>query len=206
MPFETLVAETQAFMRALDQNNNREYWLEHKGEYDSALKSPALALLDVVSADLARVYGTQFSTKLFRPNRDVRFSKDKTPYQTHLHMMWRIDGDTDGPGWFLGIDMDAVRCGWGWFGFTPEQLTQWRAFAADGGVGELRGLTGMAPSRDPELKRVPAPYGKDHPEGEALRRKSYGLWAGIPGDDLVGECMGHFSSVRPAWERLTEIL
>ena len=88
--FDTLIADTQRFVRALSANNSRDWFQANKSDYDKKLRDPAKALLEEMSPRLAELAGFPVTSKLFRPHRDVRFSKDKTPYNTHLHMMWTI--------------------------------------------------------------------------------------------------------------------
>jgi uncharacterized protein (TIGR02453 family) len=113
---------------------------------------------------------------LFRPHRDVRFSKDKTPYTTHLHMMWAIETEArQNPVFFFGIGLDYVTVGAGMMGFDKAVLTDWRKFAdldTDRILGLLAELKGRGVGlRPPELKRVPPPFDKDHAGAELLRRK-----------------------------------
>lgn len=175
-PFASLIADARAFLGDLTANNNRDWFMAHKEQYEANLKSPALALLDVMTADLGPATGT----KLFRPHRDVRFSKDKTPYHTHLHMMWKLPGGALKPGLFLGIAPDYVTIGCGVMGFDKPGLEIWRNAVAKEGqplADMLERLQHAGMRLDaPELKRVPAPFDKDHPQGSLLKRKSLTLW------------------------------
>ena len=65
------------FFDGLEEDNSREYWLANKAVYDRDVKSPMEELL----AELADEFG---GSKIFRPNRDVRFSSDKSPYKTTI--------------------------------------------------------------------------------------------------------------------------
>lgn len=179
--FATLIPDAQTFLTQLAAQNSRDWFTQHKSRYDDALKAPALALLDTVAAGLERDHGP-ISTKLFRPQRDTRFAKDKTPYHTHLHLLWGIGGARpDAPGFFFGIDPEGVMLGAGQMGFPPKTLAAFRArIASDQGAGLPPLLArlhaqGFTP-HPPELKRVPAPYGADHPRADLLRRKSLSLW------------------------------
>ncbi|MEP2534053.1 TIGR02453 family protein [Shimia sp.] len=183
--FDTLVPDARAFLADLSNNNSRDWFLANKDTYDTALKAPALALLDTVAASLEKQTGQVPGTKLFRPHRDVRFSKDKTPYHTHLHLLWT----TPPIGWFFGISGDYVTVGAGAMGFDKNALTAWRA-SVDGPAGgkitkTLSDLSAKgARISDPELKRVPAPYDKDHPNADLLRRKSLTAWFDLSDADI----------------------
>lgn len=170
-----LMPDARAFLTDLAAHNSRDWFNANKSDYDSYLKRPGEKLL----ADVARWYenshGTSVRTKLFRPHRDVRFSEDKTPYHTHLHMMWSLP---DGRAWMLGISPDYATFGAGIMGFQPEQLDRYRAAVA-GPEGEA--LAEMIAAHDwridpPALKRVPAPYPADHIREELLRHKGLVAW------------------------------
>ena len=76
MTFSGWPEEAVDFYDGLEEDNSRTYWLDHKPIYDQAVKAPMEALL----AELADEFG---EGKIFRPYKDVRFSKDKTPYKDH---------------------------------------------------------------------------------------------------------------------------
>ncbi|MFY0597620.1 MAG: TIGR02453 family protein [Cognatishimia sp.] len=181
-PFHALIPDARAFLSELAQNNSRDWFLANKARYDSHLKRPAELLLDQISAELAKSLGAPVKPKLFRPHRDVRFSKDKTPYHQHLNMLWNADlGGVQPVGFFFGIGLDYLSIGGGFMGFEKDTLTSWR-LTVDGPLGQdiadvTASLTqqGMRIS-EPELKRVPAPYDREHTRAELLRRKSMSAW------------------------------
>ncbi|MDJ0628100.1 MAG: TIGR02453 family protein [Rhodobacter sp.] len=202
-----LVADARAFLGALARNNSRDWFQAHRADYDAKLKEPAQRLLADLAERLGRTTGEPMTTKLFRIHRDVRFSKDKTPYNTHLHMLWQQSSHRDGPGWFYGIGLDYLRTGWGWMSFTPAQLSTWRD-AVDGpygaGIDAAIAACGMEIG-GPELKRVPAPHAKDHPLAEHLRRKSLVLWSDPP-DGAAGSLMAEFARIEPLRKALSGLL
>lgn len=173
---------------------------------------PAMALLDTIGADLERAIGAPPTPKLFRPQRDVRFSNDKTPYHLHLHMLW----STPPVGWFLGIGRDYVSVGAGVMGFDKDALTDWRAAVDSPKGAELAGIiadlqASGARLDEPDLKRVPAPYDKDHPQGDLLRRKSVTVWFDLSDKDvfqqgLVKATMGAFDRLVPLQMALRDII
>lgn len=175
-PPDRLIPDARAFLGELKNNNSRDWFTAQKARYDADLKAPALALLDQVAADLERQTGDKVETKLFRPHRDVRFSKDKTPYHEHLHMLWT----TPGMAWFFGISPDYISAGGGRMGMQKETLDAFRARVDAAGDGLQAELDALAAEGfrigEPDLKRVPRPYDADHPHGALLRRKSMTAW------------------------------
>ncbi len=181
-PFARLIPDARTFLAQLAANNTRAWFTEHKTQYEADLKTPATLLME----QFAHQIGQGTGTKLFRPQRDVRFSKDKTPYHTHLHMLWSLPGDGAlKVGFFFGVSPDYVSVGGGAMSFDKAALTAWRK-AADSDTGaELAALLDQYRSQgyridEPELKRVPAPFDKDHPQGTLLRRKSITVWQDLP--------------------------
>jgi uncharacterized protein (TIGR02453 family) len=176
MAFDTLISTARTFYTGLAANNTRDWWLANKSTYDTGLKAPALALLDDMIAPLSDLAGAPVTPKLFRPHRDVRFSKDKTPYNTHLHMMWAIEGGgRQDPAFFFGIAPDYVIAGGGVMGFDKPMLEDWRTFVGMDAKRVAPVLHGAQAQGftfwEPELKKVPAPYPADHLLGEFLRMK-----------------------------------
>ena len=174
--YETLIPDAQTFVNELAQNNTRDWFLANKARYDSKLKEPALALLDDIAPHLNALSDLPVVSKIFRPQRDVRFSKDKTPYKTHMHMLWRLEtGTRQDVVFFFGINLDTVTVGTGMMEFSKDVLDDWRKMAdMDGDYmsGKIKAVEAKGyTKRDPKLKRVPSEYGKDHPHGDLLRHK-----------------------------------
>lgn len=187
--FAELLDRSNTFFRALARNNTRDWFEPRRAEYTNEIKKPAELLGDIMAEELARLTGARFKPKLFRIHRDVRFSKDKTPYNAHLHLMWSGD-DPAAPSWFFGSSPDYCTLFTGLPGLSGAALTRFRAMIDRGGdalkvamakaetdVGACLSDFGAAP-----LKRVPRPFDADHPHGDLLRRKSLILGAPPAGD------------------------
>ena len=171
-----LIMDARQFLRALSANNTREWWQDNKGTYDAQLKKPALSLLYDLVTPLQDITGEQVTPKLFRPHRDVRFSKDKTPYNTHLHMMWQVNaGAPQNPVFFFGIGLDYLTIGAGIMDFDKPVLTNWRKMIdldTDRIIQITEDVTAKGYRfREPALKRVPPPFDKAHLAGDLLRMK-----------------------------------
>ena len=209
--YATLKADAVPFYEALAQNNKRDWWLKNKTTYDTKLKSPALALLDQLTPQLSTLADAPIKGKLFRPHRDVRFSKDKTPYNTHLHMMWQIDGNApQNPVFFFGIGRDYVTTGVGMMGFDKPMLTNWRKMLdldTDRILGIVEGVKKQGFTlREPALKRIPSPYDKDHPAGHLLRMKGFVAGREITQDGVLsGQIMDAFKTAWPINDLLISI-
>lgn len=213
-PFHSLISDSRAFYADLAGNNNREWFNENKSRYEDGLKKPAKLLLDTISPLLNEMLDTPIKTKLFRANRDVRFSKDKTPYSQHLHMMWSPQGNGTQPIYFFGIAGEYVTAGAGIMGFDKAQQSDWRKWVSEREGDALQeridtAIAAGATMRKPDLKRVPSPFEKDHPRADLLQRKSMTLWKDIEKDanaDLTTAIMDAFKLFDPVMDDLRAFL
>jgi uncharacterized protein (TIGR02453 family) len=160
--------EALVFYEGLEADNTKAYWTDHRDVYDRAVKAP----LDALLADLAPEFGR---AKVFRPYRDVRFSKDKTPYKTHAAAVVEGDGSL-----YLQLGADGLFVGGGYWHTASDQVQRLRAAVDDDLSGRrlvevLDGLAGWEVTGE-RLKRLPRPYAPDHPRADLLLHK--GLAAG----------------------------
>lgn len=210
-PFARLIPDARAFVADLSANNRRDWFAGHKDRYEADLKAPALALMD----RMAQERGGGLVPKLFRPRRDIRFSRDKTPYHTHLHMIWGLGGTgPDRVALMFGIAPGYVTAGGGAMGFAKPALDLWRR-AVDSTHGAdladaLERLSGDGfRLDDADLKRVPAPYPADHPRGDLLRRKRLLVWRDLPEPAHrapLAALHAVFDALQPVLDRLQEIV
>ncbi|MEM1428798.1 MAG: DUF2461 domain-containing protein [Pseudomonadota bacterium] len=188
--FEGLIDDALGFFRELEANNRKDWFEPRKETYNTRIKKPAELLAALLAEDLGRISATPFKPKLFRIYRDVRFSKDKTPYNTHLHLSWFPPGGESRPGWFFGAAPSYLFLGTGVPALQGPKLAAFRAEidadgdtlsdaleAAHAAVGAKLSEFGAAP-----LKRVPKPYDPDHPHGDLLKRKGLVIGADLPPD------------------------
>jgi len=189
--FERMIHDARAFFAELDQNNTRDWYDVHKERYVEGVKKPAEFFIELIAEDLSRRTGDAVKPKLFRIHRDIRFSKDKTPYNTHLHMMWSpLSGSALSPSWFFGLGQGYFILGLGLMGLQGETLTRYRRFIdEDGDVLQTALQTAhrsagaqISDWGPPALKRVPKPYAPDHPHAELLKRKALAVSAEMPDD------------------------
>ncbi len=210
--FEAMVDAALTFFPKLEKNNTKAWFEPHKEHYKEAIAGPAGFFADLMAEDIARLTGQAHSPKVFRIYRDVRFSKDKTPLNTHLHLMWSpADKDVLAPSWFWGLAPSYFILGMGVMGLKGENLTRYRAFVDSWGDGLQDALDGAAQAVGAEisdwgpepLKKVPKPYDAAHPHADLLKRKALAVSAPI-GEDwreagVLKASLARVEGVLPVW-------
>lgn len=193
MAFAGIPAAAFDFYDFLEVDNTKSYWEAHKADYETAVRAPMAALV----AGLEAEFGT---AKMFRPYRDVRFAKDKTPYKTHQGAYVPSGPAT---GYYAQIGAPGFRVGVGFYDATTARLAAIRA-AIDGPSGaELEKIlaklrrAGWALGGD-VLKTSPRGYDADHPRIALLRHKSMTLGRDYGFDEVI-HTPGLLDRVRKDW-------
>jgi uncharacterized protein (TIGR02453 family) len=191
-------AELLTFLRDLETNNDRDWFAANKGRYEQHLVDPALAFIEDFAPRLERISlhfradARRSGGSLFRIYRDTRFSKDKTPYKTHLGIHFRHESakDVHAPGFYLHVAPGEVFAGGGiWHPDTPTVGKIRDAIVAD--PDSWRKATRAAPfARKVELggdmlKRPPAGFDSEHPLIDDLKRKDFFGWARLGERDAI---------------------
>jgi uncharacterized protein (TIGR02453 family) len=161
------------FFEGLEADNSKSYWQAHKKIYDEQVRGP---MQDLV-AELADEFG---QAKIFRPNRDIRFSSDKSPYKTQV-------GATLAGRGYVQVSAGGLAVASGTYAFASDQLARYRRAAALDLTGEAlarivhdgqeAGLTITAAS---SLLTAPRGFPKEHPRIELLRMKGLVTWKQWP--------------------------
>ena len=164
--------DSAAFLADLSANNERGWFHANKSRYEMSIKIPAKIFAGEMADALTDLTGHSFESKIFRINRDLRFSKDKTPYNTHVRMSWTPQIDHSAPPPFMmSLEPTELTIGVGVFALKGKALDHWRERAAgDDGAALEKKLKGLR-INDPDLKRVPPLYHADHPRAHMLKRK-----------------------------------
>ena len=167
------------FYEGLEADNSKTYWQAHKQVYEEQVRSPMLALLD----ELADEFG---EGKVFRPNRDIRFSADKAPYKTQI-------GATLAGHGYVALSAKGLATASGTYVFAPDQLTRYRRAVALDLPGEalekvVEGVraAGLSLTAASTLATAPRGYPRDHPRIELLRMKGLVTWKEWPVEPWLG--------------------
>lgn len=179
MAFRGWPAEALEFFEGLEAENTKAYWERNKQIYQDLVRAPMEELL----AELEPRWG---EGRIFRPYRDVRFSKDKSPYKTAI-------GATVGGVGYVQLDARGLAAGSGMWEMSPDQLERYRAAVDDDRSGRaLERVVSKARSQGldlvghDELKTAPRGYAKDHPRVELLRYKGLVAWQEWPAAAWLG--------------------
>jgi uncharacterized protein (TIGR02453 family) len=196
------------FYDDLELDNTRSFWEAHKHVYDEAVRRPMQELTDALAAEFG-------AAKLFRPYRDVRFAKDKTPYKTHQGAFVEVGPAT---GWYVQVGAPGVRVGGGYYHAGGPDLARIRtAIDTDHSGRELERLVarlrrGGFEIRGEQLKTAPRGYSADHPRIDLLRYKSlslgkdYGFEKVIHGPELLDRVRADWRRLRPLVQWVDERL
>ncbi|TMD78554.1 MAG: DUF2461 domain-containing protein [Chloroflexi bacterium] len=161
----------QRFFIGLELDNSKKYFEANRRTYEDSVKGPMAALLESLEPDFG-------PGKVFRANRDIRFSKDKSPYKTNI----AADVGMGAKGGYLSLDARGFTVATGRYMMSPEEIAKFRKkVAADGSGAQLAAIVSRLKKSGydiggEELKRVPPPWPQDHPRAELLRRKSLYVW------------------------------
>lgn len=155
------------FYDDLEVDNTRSFWEAHKQVYAEAVREPMVALCDALSAEFG-------AAKVFRPYRDVRFSKDKTPYKTHQGAYVPIGPAT---GWYVQLSAAGLLTGGGFYDADAGRLAAYReAVDSRRGAGLVRILATLEDAGweigGDRLKTTPRGWPADHKRIELLRHRS----------------------------------
>jgi len=188
--FDGFDRNAMQFWHELAAEMSKEWFVANKQRYEDQWVAPMTALLDEVRHKLAPAYKPLAlgAPKVLRIYRDVRFSKDKTPYKTHIGAAITVADKTVGEGGntamyvHLGVEEEFV--GVGCYIFDADKLARWRkAVVGKPGaalvplIAKLR-KAGYAVGGHDDYKKVPRGFDPDHPRAELLKMK--GLTGGFP--------------------------
>ncbi|WP_340540167.1 DUF2461 domain-containing protein [Nocardioides sp. GXZ039] len=189
------------FYDDLEMDNTKSFWEAHKAVYDESVRQPFIALTAALEPEFGKA-------KIFRPYRDVRFAKDKTPYKTHQGAFVAA-----GPamGWYVELSPRGVRVGGGFYEASGARLAAIRDAIADDRTGRTlrRTLTTLEKAGyelgGDRLKTTPRGYDADHPRIELLRHKQVILGRSY-GFEKVIHTPAMLTIIRDDWRALRPLV
>ena len=182
--FAGMPDEGLAFLEDLEERHTKEFFHAHKRVFQEPVQAPFTALVEAAAARLRRSAPRVGQPKVFRIYRDLRFSRDKTPYKTSMSasVPHRTPGEGDGrgldTGYYVNVGPAGLYVASGLYHPGRPELERVRAAIADPGTGpELEAVLaraarhGLEPWLDP-LQRMPRPWPADHPRAALLKARS----------------------------------
>lgn len=172
------------FLADLDANNSKDWFDANRDRYEAHWRSPALGFIDQVSKAMGRLdpplkAEARLNGSLRRINRDVRFSKDKSPYNARLHLIfWAGSHPNKSPGFHLVLTPTGVGYGAGTWALDKDMIDRYRArIMDDQDRGDLEQALSEAQAigchmGDPDLARVPSGYDAEGRVADLLRYKT----------------------------------
>ena len=200
--FEGFGPKVRKWFQGLEADNTREYFAASRELFEESIRGQMEALL----TELTKEFGGE--VKMFRQNRDIRFSPDKSPYKTNTYGVIYGSGIA-AEGLYASISADGLIAGSGYHVMARDQLDRYRDGVADDKHGpDLVRLVTKAEKAGLELwgeslATSPRGYPKDHERIELLRRKSLSLGArlkfgrGISRSDGVEFVTGTWRAAAP---------
>lgn len=199
----------------LKQNNNREWFTENKSRFEKEQKE-IKSFFNGVKNELNKIDNIE-KLQIFRIYRDVRFSKDKTPYKTHFSAGYVRQKPFLRGGYYLHIENNASFVGGGFWEPNKDDLLRIRKeLAID--ASELRDIVESADFKKyfgilegDELKTAPRDFDKDHPNIDLIRKKQYLVTRRFTNKEVLSpnfeeEVVATFKAMRPFFNYMSDVL
>ena len=184
--FSGFSPDALSFLRALKRNNRREWFQPRKEKYESLIKAPMLELVECLNHEFARFaphYITPPQKAVYRIYRDTRFSKDKTPYKTHISCIFPRSNAVKREGavfYFHFTEKELLMFGGVW-GPERDELLAYRTLIQESHeelaaiLAEPKLRKAFGKLQGEQLSRMPKGFPVDHPAEALLRQRQWYL-------------------------------
>lgn len=193
---------TLKFLKGLKKNNNREWFEKNRVVYENArtdFEHFIQRVIDAQSKNDPDLKGLVAKKCMFRINRDVRFSKDKSPYKTNFGASMDRGGKKSGlAGYYFHLEPGSSFFGGGLWQPAPDGVKKVRQ-EIDYSFDEFNGIVsskkfkgiygGMYTGEDVQLSRVPQGFEKDNPAAEYLKFKSWLVLGSVSDEELTSKSL-----------------
>ncbi len=215
MGTERIGIEALDFLKKLSANNNRDWFEAHKREFKSLEKEVKSFYTSLMEA--LKKHDDIEKMKMFRIYRDVRFSKDKTPYKTHFAGSFSRAGKALRGGYYLRIKPGETFAAAGFWEPNKEDLYRIRK-ELEMDASEFRNVIQARGFRNTwgdlvgeELKTAPKGFDKEHPDIDLIRKKQFIFVRNFTDKEVLSpgflsEVDHSFRNIRPYFDLMSEIL
>ena len=208
--------EALKFLRALEKNNDRDWFQPRKEIFETKVKAPMVDLVEAINAELpafAPEHINDPKKAVYRIYRDTRFSSDKTPYKTHIAAIFprRGMGKHSSAGFYVHLSTKSFGIAAGAYGPGPEELLAMRSWIAQNHAALRKAARGpeklMGKLHGDSLTRAPKGFDPAHPAEDLIRMKSWLYWVELDAKlaespKLIGEVMKRLRIAAPVVEML----
>lgn len=203
------------FLKNITKNNNREWFQKNKPKYEEA-KADIQSFIDSLENEMNK-HDLIEGHKLFRIYRDVRFSKDKTPYKTNFALSFKRGTAKLRGGCYVQIEPNCAYVAGGFWNPNPADLKRIRQ-EIEMDDKPLRKIIGSAKFKNffgslegVEVKTAPKGFDKNHAAIDLIRKKQFLVSRKIPisvvtSDKFVKEVNNTFKAMRPFFNYMSEVL
>lgn len=197
--FTGFPAETFEFYEQLGANNTRAWWADHKLEYERLVRTPLMSMLKELESEFGAAH-------VFRPHRDARFSKDKTPLKDHQGAVVQVE---DAIAYYVQISATGLMVGAGWYSPQGQQQRRYRESVDTAIGGELERTLAALPKRfevdGRPLATRPRGYDADNPRIELLRYRMLVASSTYPAHTWMGTRKA-LETVRADWRAMRTLV
>jgi uncharacterized protein (TIGR02453 family) len=204
------------FLKEIEENNNREWFTKHKSEYDLIVQENK-DVFNQIYLELQK-HDSLSGIHIYRIYKDVRFSKDKSPYKTNLGAGFSRTKPMLRGGYYIHLEPNNSFVGGGFWGPSNEDLlrirkefetdtTELEKITSDKNFikyfGELKGEEGV--------KSAPKGFDKNHPAIDLIKKKQYVVMRKFTdkevfSDDFSKEILATFLAMRPFFDYMSSVL
>ena len=203
------------FFKTLSKNNNRDWFEAHKSEF-KALEVEVKIFMKAVEDNL-QIHDKIEKAKMFRIYRDVRFSKNKTPYKNHFGIVFHREKPVLRGGYYIHLEPRNSFLGVGFWGPKREDLLRIRK-ELEVDAEELREIIAKPDFQKcwgslegDEVKTAPKGFDKNHPNIDLLKKKQYIFLKKLMDEEVFDKNFAtqvdeHFQKIRPYFDYMSSVL
>jgi uncharacterized protein (TIGR02453 family) len=212
---QTINPKLYSFFTQLKQNNNRDWFLDNKAEFKTLEGEVKLFMKEIEQR--LQLHDKIEKAKIFRIYRDVRFSKNKTPYKNHFGIAFHRQKYALRGGYYIHLEPDNSFLGVGFWAPSPNDLFRIRKELEFDAV-ELRNLMEDANLKKlwggllgDEVKTAPKGFSKEHSNIDLIKKKQFIFIKNFSNQEVLDQNFIHlidyyFRSIRPFFDYMSNVL
>lgn len=204
-----------SFFSKLKQNNNRDWFQSNKAEF-KLLEGQVKLFMKEIEQNL-QIHDKIEKAKMFRIYRDVRFSKNKTPYKTHFGLAFHREKPALRGGYYLHLEPENSFLGVGFWAPEKEDLQRIRKELEIDAEEYRQIMVNKAFKKHwgslsgEEVKTAPKGFSKEHPNIDLIKKKQHVFIKNfsdqeVLSSDFIRVIDTHFQNIRPFFDYISHVL